>query len=90
MFDQVSDRVSAAAAALGENPPRGETVPKRALWRVFHEFGASYRQQRREAGVRPIPGVRDAAVAFRREPTLTALVAVASSLEEHGLMGRSA
>jgi len=93
MFDQVSSRVSAVAAELGEaRPRRGATrpTPTRALWRVFHEFGAAYRQHRREAGIGPYPGVRDAAQAFRREPTLTTLVAVASLLEEHGLMGRSA
>jgi hypothetical protein len=91
IFDQVSDRVSAAAATLGKAPSRrGTTVPTRALWRVFHEFGATYRQHRREAGTQPVPGVRDAAEAFRREPTLTTLVAVASVLDEHGFMGRSA
>ena len=92
MFDQVSDRVSAAAAALGESKPsRGATAtPTRALWRVFHEFGAAYRENRRAAGVQPVPDVRDAAEAFRRKPTLTTLVAVASVLEEHGYMERSA
>ena len=91
MFEQVSDRVSAAAAKLGKAPSRrGTTVPTRALWRVFHEFGATYRQHRREAGVQPVPDVRDAAEAFRREPTLTTLVAVASVLDEHGYMERSA
>jgi hypothetical protein len=34
--------------------------------------------------------VRDAAEAFRRDPTMTTLVAVASVLDEHGLMERSA
>ena len=91
MFEQVSDRVSAAAAELGRGrSTRGAAAPRRALWRVFHEFGTAYRQHRRESGVQPVPGVRDAAEAFRREPTLTTLVAVASVLEEHGFMGRSA
>src|SRR5688572_25620048 len=91
MYDQVSSRVSAAAAELGEMQSRRDAaMPRRALWRVFHEFGAAYRQRRRESGVAPVPSVRDAAEAFRREPTLPALVAVASVLEEHGLLGRSA
>jgi hypothetical protein len=91
IFDQVSDRVSAAAAALGKAPSRtGTAVPTRALWRVFHEFGTTYRQHRRVAGAQPVPDVRDAAKAFRREPTLATLVAVASVLDEHGYMGRSA
>jgi hypothetical protein len=91
MFDQVSDRVTAAAAALGEaKSSRTTATPTRALWRVFHEFGAAYRENRRASGVQPVPDVRDAAEAFRRKPTLTTLVAVASVLEEHGYMERSA
>jgi hypothetical protein len=87
----VSDRVSAAAAALGQPKDGGSaTVRTRALWRVFHDFGTAYRRQRRESGARPVPGVRDAAEAFRRDPTMTTLVAVASALDEHGLMERSA
>lgn len=91
LFDQVSDRVSAAAAALGQ-PKNGKHAPgpTKALWRVFHDFGTAYRRQRLESGTRPIPGVRDAAEAFRRDPTMTTLVAVASVLDEHGLMERSA
>jgi hypothetical protein len=91
VFEQVSNRVSAAAVELGEvMPPGGELAPKRALWRVFHEMGTAYRQQRRESGTRPAAGVRDAAVAFRRAPSFTALVTVASLLDEQGLQGRSA
>ena len=91
VFDQVSDRVSAATAALGEPKDGGNpAVRTRALWRVFHDFGSAYRRQRRESGARPIAGVRDAAEAFRRDPTMTTLVAVASALDEHGLMELSA
>jgi hypothetical protein len=91
LFDQVSHRVSAAAAALGQANDRGNAPgPNKALWRVFHDFGIAYRRQRLESGTRPIPGVRDAAKAFRRDPTMTTLVAVASVLDEHGLMERSA
>jgi hypothetical protein len=88
IFDRVSDRVSAAAAALdtGARAPR-RPAQTRALWRVFHDFGVGYRRQRRESGVSPVPGVRDAAEAFRRDPTLTTLVAVASVLQENGFSG---
>jgi hypothetical protein len=91
LFDQVRDRVSAAESALGAGlriPRRAR--PTRALWRVFHDFGTSYRQHRRETGAPPVPAVRDAAEAFRREPTLTTLVAVAALLDQHGLLSRSA
>jgi hypothetical protein len=91
MLDQVSDRVTAAAAALGQPADGGSAATRtRALWRVFHEFGTTYRRLRRESGARPVPGVRDAAEAFRREPTLTTLVAVAAALDQHGLLERSA
>ena len=91
LFDQVNNRVSAAAAALGQSNDRGNAPgATKALWRVFHDFGTAYRRQRLESGTRPIPGVRDAAKAFRRDPTMTTLVAVASVLDEHGLMERSA
>ncbi|HET8624956.1 MAG TPA: hypothetical protein VFM14_15440 [Gemmatimonadales bacterium] len=87
----MSGRVSAAAAALGQPQEGGNAAARtRALWRVFREFGTAYRRQRRESGARPIPGVRDAAEAFRRDPTMISLVAVASALDEHGLMERSA
>jgi hypothetical protein len=62
----------------------------RALWRVFRDFRASYRRRRKEDGLTPVAGVRDAAEAFRRDPTLTTLVAVASVLHEHGFPATSA
>ncbi len=91
LFELVSTRVSAAESSLRNLPSKsGTTRPTRALWRVFHEFGSAYRRQRRESGVGPLEDVRDAAEAFRRAPTLTSLVAVASVLDGHGLMSRSA
>lgn len=58
----------------------------RALRRVFREMGRSQRTARRQTGQPPFPGVRDAARAFRRAPSFTALVAVAASLDEVGLL----
>ena len=91
VFDQVSDRVSAAAAALAQKADESTTAARtRALWRVFHEFGKSYRGRRRASGAPPIAGVRVAAEAFRRDPTMTTLVGVAAALDEHGMLERSA
>ena len=88
IFSQVSGRVSAAAAALVTQDGDIRPVQTRALWRVFHDFAASYRRERRDAGLSPVPSERDAAVAFRRDPTLTTLVAVASVLGENGFSTR--
>jgi hypothetical protein len=91
VFDRVRDRVIAAEAALAASPVvPSRALPIRALWRVFHDFGATYREKRRSTGIEPLQDVRDAARVFRRTPTLTALVAVATVLDEHGFFSRSA
>ncbi len=91
MVDEVRDRVTAAEAALAYAPViPGRTRPTRALWRVFHDMGVTSRERRRETGAPPVPAVRDAAHAFRRAPNLANLEAVATLLDEHGLLGRSA
>ena len=90
LFEKVSSRVSEVAATLDPAPSvPAHSVQTQALWRVFHDFGAGYRDERRQAGLSPSPGVRDAAEAFRRDPTLNSLVAVASVLHEHGFPARS-
>ncbi|MGH7629904.1 MAG: hypothetical protein ACREOF_11100 [Gemmatimonadales bacterium] len=91
MVDEVRDRVTAAEAALALAPTiPGRTRPARALWRVFHDLGTTSRQRRRETGAPPVPAVRDAAHAFRRAPNLPNLLAVATLLNQHGLLSRSA
>ena len=96
---RVRHRVASTAIALdGTVRPRGETlapherqrvrtVRRRALRQVFREMGVAQRQFRRERGQAPVPAVRDAAAAFREAPSLTALVAVAASLETAGMLG---
>ncbi len=91
MADEVRDRVTAAETALAHAPTiPGRPRPTRALWRVFHDLGTTSRQLRRETGAPPVPAVRDAAQAFRRAPSLANLLAVATLLNEHGLLSRSA
>lgn len=89
LFARVSERVSAAAALEADGRSAAAPAQSRALWKVFHDFGTSYRQRRKEIGLSPVPGIRDAAQAFRRNPTLTTLVAVASVLDEHGFPATS-
>jgi hypothetical protein len=54
----------------------------RALRRVFHDLGDSYRSYRQRTGEPVSVEVRDAAYRFRRELDLTSLVSVAASLEQ--------
>jgi len=99
LIERVRERVDKAAASLGEGgrherrgakpahtlgsgPPR-ET---RALRRVFREMGRTQRTARRQTGQAPSPVVREAARAFRRDPSLSSLVLVAASLDEVGLL----
>ncbi len=58
-----------------------------ALRWVFRDMGRTQRAMRRESGQAPFRGVRTAAIAFRRAPSLNALVGVAASLEEVNLLG---
>lgn len=58
----------------------------KALHHVFEDMGRSQRAARQQAGMAPSPVVREAAQAFRRAPSFAALVLVAASLEEVGLL----
>jgi hypothetical protein len=49
-------------------------------------MGRTQRTARRQTGQAPSPVVREAARAFRRDPSLSALVLVAASLDEVGLL----
>jgi hypothetical protein len=96
LLDRVRERVNRAAASLGTEqrgerrtaPPSDSGAPRemRALRRVFREMGRTQRTTRRQSGQAPSPVVREAARAFRRDPSLSALVLVAASLDEVGLL----
>ena len=83
LTERVRDRVSAAEVGL-----TGEAGTKHvaALWAVFNNLGEARREQRRATGEKPLPGLREATLAFRRAPSMTALVAVAAYLDERGLL----
>jgi hypothetical protein len=97
--DRVQEQVDAATSKLSPNKrrrrpaeqsarfsPRDTPQELRALQRVFREMGRSQRAARHQAGLAPSPVVREAAQAFRRAPSFTALVGVAASLDEVGLL----
>ena len=86
LTERVRERVS--AAEVGLDPTTGEAGAKHvaALWAVFNTFGEARREQRRQTGEKPLPGLRDATIAFRRAPSMVALVAVAAFLDERGLL----
>jgi hypothetical protein len=79
-----------AGHAPGPHDPLAASVTRtpdqirltRALRRVFHDLGESYRAYRRETGAPVSADVRASARRFRRELTLTSLVTVAAGLEE--------
>jgi hypothetical protein len=58
----------------------------RALKRVFRDMGDSYRRYRSQTGGPVVPGLRDAAYAFRANPSLPALVGVAAFLDNLDLL----
>ena len=85
--DRVRERVAAAEVQLAETPENpAATLETRALWRVFHDFGRTRRRHRRETGDGAVPALRETTHAFRRAPSLSALVAVAAFLDERGLL----
>lgn len=96
--DRVHDRVAAAEASLAgiaaRKRPRRKPVPfatessreVRAMKLVFQEMGRTQRATRQERGQEPSPAVREAALAFRRSPSMPALVLVAASLDKVGLL----
>ncbi|CAN5877600.1 hypothetical protein BH24GEM1_BH24GEM1_10100 [soil metagenome] len=95
LVERVRERVDKAAASLGDKRRErrgtqtlGSKAPRelRALRRVFREMGRTQRTARRQTGQAPSPVVRDAARAFRAAPSMSALVLVAASLDEVGLL----
>ena len=98
LIERVRERVDQAAATedrSGRGERRGAARQAsgagaqgeiRALRRVFREMGRSQRTTRRQTGQAPSPVVREAAQAFREAPSLSALVLVATSLDEAGLL----
>lgn len=87
LTQRVRDRVSAAEMRLASlSVETDDKLQLHALWEVFNHFGDARREQRRQTGEKALPGLRDATLAFRKEPSLSALVTVAAFLDERGLL----
>jgi hypothetical protein len=76
---------TAAASVTGSTPEAAREV--RSLRRVFLELGDAHRQHRLRTGQHGSPALRDAALAFKRAPSLTSLAVVAGMLDEVGILG---
>lgn len=59
----------------------------RSLRRVYHEMKTTYQRYRRETGRPAVPELREVVQAFKRGPSLTSLVGVATFLDDRGLLG---
>lgn len=69
-----------------DSPSAEDLKEYESLKRVFREMGISYRRYRSQTQEPVVPGLRDAAYAFRAEPSLASLVAVAAYLDELDLL----
>ena len=58
----------------------------RSLRRVYCEKRGTYKEYRRQTGSAAVPELRDAVRAFKRGPSLTSLVGVATFLEDRNLL----
>lgn len=79
-------RVSAPTPVTGGSQKPEQSREEQSLRRVFRDMGVSYRRYRSQTGEPLTPGLRDAAYAFRADPSLTSLVAVAAFLDELDLL----
>jgi hypothetical protein len=67
-------------------PRMAEARETESLKRVFYDLGVTYRRYRSQIGGPVAPGLRDAAYAFRADPSLTTLVTVAGFLDRLRLL----
>jgi hypothetical protein len=99
LADRVEQRVAQATQALertrrARRPSAGRLrrstpapdVEQASLRAVFRELGDTHRQYRARTGQAGTPALREAAHAFKRAPTLPALVTVAAFFDELGLL----
>ena len=99
LTDKVAERVMNARLAIESRAntrrsssrirPTANVAEQRevkALKRVFRDLGDSYRRYRSQTGGPVVPGLRDAAMEFRADPSLSSLVAVAVYLDKLDLL----
>jgi hypothetical protein len=76
----------AARPADPGSPNMADTRETESLKRVFRDLGVTYRRYRSQIGGPVAPGLRDAAYAFRANPSFTSLVKVAAFLDRLRLL----
>lgn len=76
-------KAKAAVRTLGNSDAERET---RSLFRVYAEMKTIYQEHRRQTGRPAIPALREAVQAFRRGPSIPALVRVAAFLDDRELL----
>ena len=81
LTDRMLARIKVAHRAVHGRGRRNFHTDARALRRVFHDLGESYRGYRRRTGEPISPEVREAALRFKRELNLVSLVSVAATLD---------
>lgn len=79
-----SNRSITPSASLSDNSAAHREV--QSLHNVYSEMRAVYRSYRRQTGTPAVPELRSAVQAFKRGPSLTSLVHVASFLDERKLL----
>lgn len=82
-------RKSAASLTQGSSPEAGEAARRReraCLRSVFRELGDAHRHYRTQTGSPGTPALREAAHAFKREPSVASLIPVAAFLDELGIL----
>lgn len=80
---------AASTFAQDTGPGGGEAARLReraCLRSVFRELGDAHRQYRMQTGRPGTPALREAARAFKREPSVGSLIPVAAFLDELGIL----
>ena len=80
LTERVRDRVATAGGG-SDRDSEG-----RSLRRVYGEMRSKYQRYRKETGKSSVPALREAVHAFKKGPSLTSLVGVATFLDERGLL----
>ena len=75
-----------AAAASSSNGSADPEHDAQSLRRVYGEMRSKYQRYRKETGKSSVPALREAVHAFKKGPSLTSLVGVATFLDERGLL----
>ena len=75
-----------AAAASDLNGSADPEHDAQSLRRVYGEMRSKYQRYRKETGKSSVPALREAVHAFKKGPSLTSLVGVATFLDERGLL----